>query len=612
MKRFVSILFALVLALGVSLMMAAPVYAVHALTPGASVDIDADTNGGAYTALNNISFTDTPELVATNTFYLTAPAGFEFNPTAAADQAVGTGYAGGVIIDLGGGAGVAQPPVYSVGNTVATWTVTAAGTVGVGTITISGMELRPTAAKTTIVGDGTANVTIAGNVTTFDSPNAHPIDHVPGALNNFLVEAQGGGNIGTQTAGTAFLIQITARDQYNNTLNDGTNFFDGALNTVDITSNVTISAGGGTTAAFTAGVLNNHSMTLTQTSAAATITATDSGGGLGTGAETGTSNAFVVDPAGIDHYTVAAVASPLRALEDAVFGVIQAQDVYNNNITAGADAAENINITFGLADAGATPISTVTANGTATVYIVMTVVQNGQSVTFTGAVSGKTGTSNAFNVIAPTFGGGGPTGSLAPPAPPAPPPSPPPAVQANLFGSSQSFSISDTGKVLEAITGTSDDGNLTLTIPVDTIALDMNGDPLSSLTARVDLSPPSPPSYIIGRAYDFGPDGATFNPAMTLTWSYDPAVLPEGISEEDLVVEYYDESAGEWVACPSTVDTATHTITASASHFTTFAIIAHTVTAPEGAPLNTWAIIGIIVAAIVVILVIVMLVRRRA
>ncbi|GAH50416.1 unnamed protein product, partial [marine sediment metagenome] len=34
-----------------------------------------------------------------------------------------------------------------------------------------------------------------------------------------------------------------------------------------------------------------------------------------------------------------------------------------------------------------------------------------------------------------------------------------------------------------------------------------------------------------------------------------------------------DEDAGKWVELPSTVDTATHTITASVEHFTTFAII---------------------------------------
>lgn len=712
MKKTVSILFALFLALGLCLVMALPAYAVHTLTPGASVDIDADTNGGAYTALNNISFTDAPELVATNTFFLTAPAGFEFNATAAADQAIGTGYAGGVIIDLGAGAGVAQPPVYTVGNTVATWTVTAAGTVGVGTITISGMELRPTAAKTTIVGDGTANVTIAGNVTTFDSPNAHPIDHVPGALNNFLVEAQGGGAIGAQTAGVAFLIQITARDQHNNTLNDGTNNFDGAGNTVDITSNVTIGAGGGTTIAFTAGVLNNHSMTLTQTSAAATITATDSAGGLGTGTETGTSNAFVVNPGPIDHYAVTAIGTPQVA--GVAFAVtIQAQDVYNNNITAGGDAAENITISFGLADAGATPTTTTTAAGTATENMTMTVAQAGQSITFTGDTSAKVGTSNVFTVtggaidhyavsaVAPfvsatvpftviiqaqdafnnniTVGGdaaenititlgkadagatptstttaagvaavsmtmtvpqtfgqsitftgvtSGKTGTsntfdvaTAPVGGAAPSPSGSGSVNISYFLDSQ-------GRATVVITLTSTNGLVTMNIPSGTLVLDAHGNPLANIQIVVLSTPPPPPGYVlVGHAYDCRPDGATFKPAMILTFKYYEASLPPSASEQDLVLAYWD--GGQWVNLPTTIDAAANTATAEVTHFTPFALIAPAPPAeappgetpqeappaeasPAAGPLNVWMVVGIIAAIIVAVLLAVMLGRGRS
>ena len=74
-----------------------------------------------------------------------------------------------------------------------------------------------------------------------------------------MVEAVGGGAIATQTAGTSFDIQITAEDANNNTMT----FFDGAGNTVDISSTGTLSAGGGATAAFTNGVLASHSVTIT-------------------------------------------------------------------------------------------------------------------------------------------------------------------------------------------------------------------------------------------------------------------------------------------------------------------------------------------------------------
>jgi len=156
--------------------------------------------------------------------------------------------------------------------------------------------------------------------------------------------------------------------------------------------------------------------------------------------------------------------------------------------------------------------------------------------------------------------------------PPAPPPTPPPTVETSLFGIEGSFPISDEGVIQEEIVATSEDENLTITIEAGTIALDAEGEPLSTLTVDVDPNPPEPPegTYLIA-AYDFGPDGATFAPPITLTWSYDPETLPEDV---DLVIAYYDEVNEEWVWVPCEVDTENNIITASVAHFTTFAIIA--------------------------------------
>ena len=156
-----------------------------------------------------------------------------------------------------------------------------------------------------------------------------------------------------------------------------------------------------------------------------------------------------------------------------------------------------------------------------------------------------------------------------------------------LFGTEETFAISNDGEVLEAIAATSADGTLTVTIPEGTIAKDENDNPLSSVGVAVDNSPPSPPedANIIGLAYNFGPDGAVFSPPITLEYSYDPDALPEGVHEEDLVIAYYDEDAGEWAGLACTVDTENNTITASVSHFTTFAIIG-TITPPAPAALS--------------------------
>ena len=208
-------------------------------------------------------------------------------------------------------------------------------------------------------------------------------------------------------------------------------------------------------------------------------------------------------------------------------------------------------------------------------------------------------------------------------------------VETTLFGMEESFSISDEGEVLETIVATSEDEDVTITIEEGTIALDEEGEPLETLTAAVEPSPPEPPegTYLMG-AYDFGPDGATFDPPLTLTWSYDPEAVPEGM---DLVIAYYDEVAGEWVYLPCEVDTENNIITASVEGFTTFAIIAipapvppvappeevvappeevvappEEVAPPAKPPIN-WPVVGGVIGGVVVVgLLIFFLVRRRA
>ena len=156
-------------------------------------------------------------------------------------------------------------------------------------------------------------------------------------------------------------------------------------------------------------------------------------------------------------------------------------------------------------------------------------------------------------------------------------------IKTNLFGTEVSSPISSSGEILQAIEATSEDETLTLTIAEGTIALDKDDNPLTSLEAEVDTSPPPPPedTSIIGLAYDFGPDGATFDPPITLTRSYDPNDIPEGVAEEDLVLAWYDEATNQWVELDGSVDTENNTITASIQHFTTFVVIGVAMAVPE-------------------------------
>jgi len=190
-------------------------------------------------------------------------------------------------------------------------------------------------------------------------------------------------------------------------------------------------------------------------------------------------------------------------------------------------------------------------------------------------------TMDSVTYVAP--GGGGVLGLAPPPTAE--------EVKTNLFGVEASSPISSSGEILETIEATSEDGTLTLTIPEGTIALDKDDNPLISLEAEVDASPPPLPenTSIIGLAYNFGPDGATFDPPITLTRSYDPNDIPEGVAEEDLVLAWYDAATDNWVELDCVVDTRNNTITASVAHFTTFAIIG-AAAPPEPAPVPVPAI----------------------
>ena len=187
--------------------------------------------------------------------------------------------------------------------------------------------------------------------------------------------------------------------------------------------------------------------------------------------------------------------------------------------------------------------------------------------------SGETTQINlGVTIVAPPGGGG--LGPL------------PSTIETTLFGVEGEFLIDADGEIQETVTATSADGKLTITIEEGTTALDKDGNPLSGLEADVDPSPPDPPedASIIGLVYDFGPEGATFDPPITLEFTYDPDDIPGDVAEEDLVIVHYDEDADEWVDCPCTCDTKTNCVTASIEHFTTFAIIARAAPPPVVAP----------------------------
>ena len=104
-----------------------------------------------------------------------------------------------------------------------------------------------------------------------------------------------------------------------------------------------------------------------------------------------------VVPAAIDHYTVSTISSP-QIINTNFSVTISGKDAYDNDTLN----SETINITLGKTDAGATPTSASLTGGTATISNMrLTVAQTAQTIIFTGATSGKTGTSAAFDVVSP-------------------------------------------------------------------------------------------------------------------------------------------------------------------------------------------------------------------
>ncbi len=147
-------------------------------------------------------------------------------------------------------------------------------------------------------------------------------------------------------------------------------------------------------------------------------------------------------------------------------------------------------------------------------------------------------------------------------------------LEISLLGENYEFLVDSQGRLLSRVDISSADGRISLSVDKGTIVLDKNGEPLQTIQAVIDPSPPPPPedAYIVGSAYNLEPPGATFDPWLLLTLSYNPEELPEGVRENDLYVTYHNGS--EWcLPRYRKVDTKAHSVTTQVYYFTTFAIL---------------------------------------
>jgi hypothetical protein len=143
--------------------------------------------------------------------------------------------------------------------------------------------------------------------------------------------------------------------------------------------------------------------------------------------------------------------------------------------------------------------------------------------------------------------------------------------------------------LLHDISLTSANDAITVHITRGTIALDSNSHSLGEIGVTTTNSYPAPDNYRhILAAFDFSPSGATFDPGIQTTLKYDPAAIPSGIKESQLVIAFYDEVAQEWQYISGTVNPYLHTITFTTRHFTIFTIQTPPII-PK--PIGTWVIV---------------------
>jgi hypothetical protein len=71
------------------------------------------------------------------------------------------------------------------------------------------------------------------------------------------------------------------------------------------------------------------------------------------------------------------------------------------------------------------------------------------------------------------------------------------------------------------------------------------------------------------RGYRFEPHGTRFAKPLRVTVPYDPSLLPDGMTEDDVLTFYFDDQAGRWVALDRiAVDQAAKSVASLTDHFT--------------------------------------------
>jgi adhesin/invasin len=432
---------------------------------------------------------------------------------------------------------------------------------------------------------GSQTVTVTNTASGTVNGTSAPLTVDPAAVQHFVIGAAAGGNIGTQTAGTGFNIKITAQDQFDNTAT-------GFTGTANVTSNRTIGSGGGTTAAFTAGVLASHAITLTEAGSGSTITVTRTGG-----SETDSSNTFTVVPAAASTATSTIGANPASLTADGTSTstlTIRLKDAYGNNLTSSGGTV-TVSTTKGTIGAGCTSdcASTNNSNGTYTATL------KASTTTGTATVSAKLNGSALANSVGVALTPGSVSLAISPVT------AVPGAITAD--GSSTSLitvrlqdalgndETTSQGTVAVATTRGSlssvtdhNDGTYTATLTSSTsagtatVTAKLNGADLTN-TATVTFAPGPATKYVVTASDPSPVAGDTVTVTAQLADAHDNPVPSSG-----LTINWTSSGSGGSLSAPTSTTDAGGAATVTFTTDTT-AGIAYTVTADDGAIQGTTA-----------------------
>ena len=120
-------------------------------------------------------------------------------------------------------------------------------------------------------------------------------------------------------------------------------------------------------------------------------------------------------------------------------------------------------------------------------------------------------------------------------------------------------------------------GDASLSIGRGVRALDHSGRPLDAVNVETvppgDLPAPGEGEAPVVRAVRCGPAGATFDPAIEVSFTLTPEEWGRAGTGQ-FVVRWYNSATGAWEPLATTVHASTRTITATVPHFTLVAVCA--------------------------------------